>query len=442
MMNVKKLIVCSSIFVSSQILADCSLPCGAEELITCAAQAVGKTAEQYYNTVLFSTPNLDGYCKAPLDTVNSSLLQQALYRSYCTEESKTLNGGYFSYTNFIAASRLFPEFACYPGTTKERRYKELSNFLTTIAQETTSAVSGYTNDGLYFRYENSVLLPGNCSSQDTCWQYPTAYYYQAAPYYVASSSSGSNITYDSSSPYSDQPTTDNSNATYTNRFWQPDPVPPSPSPFGYGGALYYVFSGSPVQLIYQWNNAPYTNAQAYTCSSAPCTLTEVNNTNMLPPALWIGMGAKQLTADTMFAFFGYYFQHPEIQENPAPNGFPTYTGSAINNANFYTFVNRFLVDGKLAFIGAFWYWMERINGQTTLGFRPIHQIVNDPNRPVCQDIATVTRMVNGGCNHYDRRLVYYKYFNSGFQIETKAIIEGNLNSLDCTQSLQSYCEKG
>ena len=439
-MRFKQWMICSSMLVSAQVFADCTLPCGAEELVTCAAQAVGKTAEEYYNTVLFSTPNLDGYCKASLDVANSSALQQAFYNTYCTTESKTLNGGYFSYQNFIAAAALFPEFGCYSGTTKERRYKELSNFLTTVAQETTSAVSGYTNDGLYYRYENSILLPGTCTSQANCWQFPTPYFYQVAPYYVAASSTQSGITY-GSSPITSVPTTTDNQDTYTNQFWQPDAAPPAPSPFGSTGAVYYLFNGSPVQILYSWNANPLGTIPSINCNSSVCALTAVNSTNMLPSALWIGIGPKQLTADTMFSYFGYYFQHPEIQENPAPNGFPAYTGAPINNANFYTFVNRYLVDGKLAMIGAFWYWMERINGQTSLGFRPIHIIVNDPQKPVCQDIATVTRMVNGGCGNYDRRLIYYKYFNSTFHIQTQAIIDGNLNSLDCTQQLQSYCEK-
>ncbi|MCX7114603.1 MAG: hypothetical protein NTW08_01615 [Gammaproteobacteria bacterium] len=422
-MKLKKWIVCSSVLVSAQAIADCSLPCGAEELITCAAQAVGKTAEQYYNSVLFNTDNLDGYCKAPKD-LNGSQLQQKYYDAYCTPDS--VAAGYFGYANFISASQLFPEFGCYPNTTKERRYKELSNFLTTIAQETTSAASGYTNDGLYFRYENSVLLPGTCTGDGTCWDYKTAYYYQAAPYYIARSNAGT-------APV--PPTGMGTYTTYTDRLWQPDPSPATQ------GALYYIFytppdSGTttpkPVKIVYQWNMDAAANAVAVTSSAY--ALTAVNDPTVLPESYWIGMGPKQLTADTMYAFYGYYYQHPEIQ-TPTP-------GTQQNYQNFYSFVSQYLLDGKLAFTGAFWYWMERINGQTSLGFRPIHKIVNDPNRPVCQDIATVTRMVNGGCNHYDRRLVYYKYFNSTFHIPTTAIIEGNLNSLACTPELQAYCEKG
>ncbi|MFA5959188.1 MAG: hypothetical protein WC785_01560 [Tatlockia sp.] len=407
-MKVKKWIVCLNVFACTNTFAiNCNLPCGAAELISCAASVVGKTAENYYNTVLFSTNNLDGFCKAPLDP-NSSTLQADFYNTYCTPQS--VSSGYFSYNNFIQAAALFPEFGCYPGTSKERRYKELSNFLTTIAQETTSAVSGYTNDGLYFRYENSVLLPG------TDWSFKTAYYYQAAPYYVARSNAGT-------APVPPAPGT---YTTYTNRFWQPDPSPATQ------GSLYYVFNNSPVQILYQWNMIP--SQDAVTVAGSGYALTAVNDPTVLAPSLWIGMGPKQLTADTMFAFYSYYYQHPEIQ-SPAP-------GSVENYQNFYSFVNQFLVDGKLAFVGAFWYWMERINGQTRLGFRPIHVIVNDPNRPVCQDIATVTRMVNGGCNHYDRRLVYYKYFNSTFHIPTTPIIEGSLDSLVCSPELQAFCEKG
>jgi hypothetical protein len=145
------------------------------------------------------------------------------------------------------------------------------------------------------------------------------------------------------------------------------------------------------------------------------------------------MGSKQLTADSMYAFYAYYNQNIAL-------------GAPVAQANFSDFVTNtttgFLVNGQLAYQGALWYWMKRINGQNSLGFRPIHEIVNDVNKPVCQDIATVTRMVNGGCNDYDPgRLNYYHYFNNQFQIPTTPIIYGNLNSLVCNADLQAYCEK-
>ena len=60
-------IMAAVLFISSgitNVYADCDNPCGALELLECAAQKEGMTAKKYYNEVLFdSETQLDGFCK-------------------------------------------------------------------------------------------------------------------------------------------------------------------------------------------------------------------------------------------------------------------------------------------------------------------------------------------------------------------------------------------
>ncbi len=380
-MKLKSLSILILLLISSNGFADCTTPCGAEELISCAAQSIGMTAEDFYNKKLFDTNNLDGFCKNPPAGSVTTGQQQYYFSNYCG----TNTGGYFSYANFIATAANFPVFACQPNTSKESRYKELANFFTTVAQETTSSLYGYTNDGLYFRYENGALL-GTTLDDKTV-------YYPRDDFLIGTNNGDNTL-------------------TYTGNYWSG----------ASGGALIYNLTVSPVNITY----GPVVIPGGY-------TQNQLNQ--IIQPGFWIGMGAKQLTGDSMMGFFGWYFSN--LAE-----------GHPIASSNFPNFVNSYLTDGLLGFNGAFWYWMYRVNG---IGYIPIHQIVTNPDRPVCQDIATVTRMVNGGCNNYNPgRVNYYQYFmNTVFKIPIVPvtgtfIVDGvptELNSMDCTESLQKYCQQ-
>lgn len=395
---------------------DCTLPCGAEQLICCAAQTANTKAGQelfastqdYYNKILFNTANLDGFCKSPGPGTQISDLQKYYYANYCQNA-----GNYFSYSNFINAANTSNftnppsggAFGCVG--TKTTRYKELSNFLTTIAQETTSVTASipYTNDGLYYRYENDSLLKcattpgGSLSSQCTA---PTSTP-DSAPY---------TSYYPTSSLFTDM---NGSGDSYTLLL----------SLGNTGTVTLYNLSLTPETITF--NSYPFPIAGGDTA-------VQLNNPSVLDPGLWVGMGPKQLTGQSMFEFFGWY-----------QNNLVSPTASY---ANFNNFVNDYLNNGELAFQGAFWYWMFRVNGY---GYRTIHAMVTDTERPVCGEIAAVTRMVNGLCNNYNPgRLTYYEYFNKVFNIPTKPIIcttaggatppNTLLNSLDCAAALQTYCQ--
>lgn len=389
---------------------DCNLPCGAEELICCAAQKANQLSpvelyaspEDYYNKALFNSANLDGFCKNPPGGSITTSLQSYYYGKYCQSA-----GSYYSYSNFIQAANtpIFngssPNggFGCVG--TVETRYKELSNFFATIAQETTSVIAGYTNDGLYFRYENGALK--NCATTPggTLNQNCTAPNSQGsqAPYTVY---------YPTNSLYTDM---NPGGSSYTQLLT-----------LGNTGSSILIYNIAQTPEVISFGSFPFPIA---TGDTAP----QLNDPSVLIPQLWVGMGPKQLTGQSMFEFFGWY-------QNNIASPAQTY-------ANFNDFVTGFLNNGVLGFQGAFWYWMFRINGYN---YRPIHAMVTDPNRSVCHDIAAVTLMVNGGCNNYNPgRFTYYSYFNRTFNQPTNAIQctapgQVHLNSLVCATPLQTYCQ--
>jgi len=337
------LIMAAVLFISWGITnahADCDNPCGALELLQCAAEAAGMEAEDFYNKVLFdSETQLDGFCKQPYSGTTGQ--QKYYYDNFCSKQA----GEYYSYENLKEAleNGHFGEFCCKEGTTKEQRYKELANFFATIAAETTSIILGYTRDGLYYRYEYGGLT--GATMQDR------TIYYPEDTWKVAALSS-------------------NKNLINTQIFWNGSE--------GEQGNTYYP-AESPMKM-------------AWITVTPPSGYEVMQMNEMIDPGYWCGMGATQLTKDTMVGFFGWYYNNI-ADEKP------------VEAANYKDFVDRYVVDGKLGFMGALWYWMYRVSGN---GFRTPHQAVTNAEKPVCQDIACATMMVNGGCNHYPvNRLPYY-----------------------------------
>ena len=337
-------IMAAVLFISSgitNVYADCDNPCGALELLECAAQKEGMTAKQYYNEVLFeSETQLDGFCKQSYSGRTGQ--QKYYYDNFCKQNT----GEYYSYENFKEAleSGHFAEFCCKEGTTKEQRYKELANFFATIASETTSTMYGYTRDGLYYRYEDGALL--GATMQDHTMYYPED------TWKVAALSSDKNL-------------------INTQIYWNGSE--------GEKGNTYYP-AESPMRI--KWETV-----------SPPSDYEVMKMNEMIDPGYWCGMGATQLTKDTMVGFFGWYYNN--IADN-----------KPVVAANYKDFVNNYIVDGKLGFMGTLWYWMYRVSGS---GYRTPHQAVTNVDKPVCQDIAGATMMVNGGCNHYPvNRKPYYE----------------------------------
>ncbi len=387
---------------------DCRKPCGPEEVFSCVGQAKAPrlTAKEVYDDLIFSsTKSADGFCRSC--SVGKA---NGLQRDYCTKFCQTEQGTYFSYDHFMAAYAAVkakePDFfsiSC-SGTADERK-QELASFLATAAQETTSGIS-YTSDGAYFRYEVDSLQTADgkpCENFDC----KTAYYADASLMVVAGDASGNTYT----KYYIDNGTINGDGTVSGNKVMLDGP-----------GAVTRAWAESaPPPAGYTWKKL----------------------TDAVQPGYWVGMGALQLTGGSMMGFFGWYQNHLADPRQ--------------DSANLQNFIDRFLVDGQLGFEGAFWYWNYRINGT---GYPTIHQVLASDGA-VCHEIAIVTRMVNGGCNHSEYRKRYFDYFLGGnvFATGSKATCVNTagimvnctdssavLNSLFCTfgddprgQKLQDYC---
>jgi len=412
---------------------ECTTPCGAEELVSCAAKKAGLTPERYWGTILFSTGLLDKWCaKAPktprpADKHDPTDLQVEYATQFCAN-----TGAYYSYANFLAAVRavqaaMGPDFTflCAPGTTTERRYKELANFLTTMAQETTSTTANYTNDGLYFRWEYGALAAcferlradGNYdpASKRWCNDWTDA----------GGNEHSYKELYTSYTPsYGYKVAVDAVGKVWTKWAW---------NAVGPTGGNRMILNVSPNQQV--WDTTP--------AAPAGYTLVNLVDTNVAR-GYWVGMGPKQLTGVTMVYFFGWYHNF--------------LVAPAVEAADLNAFIERFANDGALGFAGGLWYWMYRVSGA---GAPTISAILADPGKPPCHDIAIVTRLVNGGCNNYNsgtlekptERVKYYRYFletcfGQKLVPDTSVVYKGApLNSMECmratdtafSNALQEYC---
>ena len=454
-------------------------PCGVEEVISCARATYNTTAKTpiqtnlaFYNSQLFDVGNQDGFCEYKSTAgggtkyppgVQAGSLQQIYYDQFCSHQT----GTYFSYANFIAAANAvfttgtnqgklafggaayppsFPTngsdtsggFACsQTGNIAQDTLvstQEVVNFFASEAQETTSALINYTTDGLYFRYENGALLDKSSSTGAVCTdQYcKTGYYPGSDPgNWVGVATYGG-----AGAP---QNTT-----TYTPYLWL------LTNPNGSAPSLYYPqyqMATSPMSLAYGFPSIPLlatspdnpsiSNSQLYKISSqvqppgGPLTTAyNINDSGILYPGMYVGMGSLQLTGSSMYFYYGWY-------ENNIATGAPILLG------NFDTFVGDptgyepnlgFLRDGVVAFEGAFWYWMYRVIGINTTTYPgqlipSLHQLALDPARPACHCVGAVTLMINGGCNHFDRRVAYANYFAS------KDALNLNSSQINCKQTV-------
>lgn len=275
-------------------LPDATTPCGAQEVIETAATAAGKTAEEFYNTVLFDSSVLDNFCLNKPAGATTTGQQQFYYNTFCSSQQ----GSYFSYANFIVAAAKFPTFACDPNATATVRYKELANFLATIAQETTKGTGTYTKDGLYVRYEFGALLGSTMSDRTQ--------YFPADTYHVAVK-------------------LPDASQVYTDQFWE--------------------YSDASSATIYDLTQSQETiSFGAYT---DPVGFQAKQLNQAVDPGYWVGMGPTQLTGYVMMGFFGWY------QNNIT---------QVIANANLQDFIQNYLKDGTLGFTGALWYWMVHVSG--------------------------------------------------------------------------------
>ncbi len=450
-------------FLSLSVMADCSLPCGAEEILNCAASAQDvplASGKDLYNQVLFQKGGyqgesslLDGLCKLPTAQLPAGTLTSPLQKIYYCPPSTTdsqspcygITGQnycsdadtaapYFSYEAFIAATNLMSQkatldsggqFACV-GSSKDR-YLELTTLLATYAQET----SGGSNNpdkscklpcrgGFFYRYENQSIAAG----QDLC--YKTGYY--TAPgknlFYVAGQSP-CNIT-------TCHPDVPPSQTTYTPQIWQADSVAAGSCPAPTGGSLQFNTDQSPMSTQSFYNK---TVTQLVPQGNYPIQLIDPS---VLYPGLWVGIGPTQLTAESLYYFYGWY-------KNNIVNPAEPY-------ASYYSFTNSYFKDGTFGFIGALWYWMYRINGTNFATTPPtpnytIHQMMTttNPNQQVCHGIGPATILINGGCNDYIVRLSYFNYFASvmdptGSIGVATPYTSGSFSSVECNTAMASLCK--
>ncbi len=234
--------------ISSVYAIDCSLPCGAKELIECAAKNNDTTPEDLFNYKLFHPLNIDGFCKNPAKANLKTGQQKYFFDKFC-QNKKGFN---LNYDSFIAAASYFPTFGCTGDS--DNRYKELAAFLSTISEETTSRLNNYTNDGLYFRYENSALRGSSLN-------YKTSYF-PSSGYMVAINEDGE---------------------VYSSKIW-----------YGkLGGATVMDLDSSPETL--SWGKV-----------SIPHGYKLTNLNKVVVPGYWVGMGPIQLTGGSLIEFFGWY----------------------------------------------------------------------------------------------------------------------------------------
>lgn len=418
--------------------ADCasSNPKGPQAIIECIATEQNMTAENYWNNILFSTGSMDKFCqKTATENGLTTTAQQQMYNNACAYEK----GSYFSYDKFIAADQEMATLAASKGydysfmrsNSYETNLKEFANFLATLAQETTGLLPGVTqnkNDGLYFRYENGALAscynvpanPGVTSQSFTIGTDCTnkgldtfiTTYFPISTFTVAADSS-----------------TIATAKTYSGYYFDNDAeyvLANSPITVAFPGgvpviisSIYPTFSTLATPPVIGWASwkGPLEPLPVYT------SWQFMNS--MLEPGYWIGMGNLQLTGNSMMGFFGWYHQN----------------ALGLDGSNLQTFVENYLKDGKLAWMGGLWYWNFRINGNN---LPTLHKVISQSSLPECHDIAIATYMVNGGCNNYlgtgavpeeGGHLGYYSYFMDQLGLGLKAVPytydSTNSNSLNC-----------
>ena len=453
-------------------------PCGVEEVISCARAAYNTTAktpiqtnEAFYDSQLFDKGNQDGFCKYKSTAgggtkyppgVKANSLQQTYYDQFCSYETGETES-YFSYANFIAAANAVftgstntgklafggasftggsdtsGGFACsQTGNIVQDRLtstQEVVNFFASEAQETTSALINYTTDGLYFRYENGALIDSSSSTGAVC-----ADEYCKTGYYPGNDPGN----WVGVTGYNADPSI---TSTYTPYLWL------LTNPNGSAASLYYPqyqMANSPMTLLYgfpyiqllanQGDTPSAANSWLYKASTAPYPVPpgspltvakNINDSGVLYPGMYVGMGSLQLTGSSMYFYYGWYENNLALDAPVLMANFDQFVGDP---NGVVTQSVGFLRSGVTAFEGAFWYWMYRVIGINTSTYPgqmipSLHQLALDPARPACHCVGAVTLMINGGCNHFDRRVAYANYFAS------KDALNLDTSQINCKQTV-------
>ena len=398
-----------------------TIPTGPKALIEEMAEEQGMSAEEFWNTVLFDAQDiLDGFCR--FGSATGSELQKYYFDTFCADKSEN----YFSYKNFIVADEKMKHymgdkytFLRETGTDKRARIRNFCNFLATGAQETTGAQKSYTTDGYYFRYENGALK--TCCSE------------------AELTDGGAWVC----NPKPDDPNNPVGGPCSPDGLYQYTSYTPGT---GYKIALKKGTTRE-IWTEYAWSTVSGTAGNKVDLTRSPVYVSWDNNVKapegyelvnlytVVDPYLWCGMGAIQLTADSVMSFFGWYYNNIEDKKS----------------ADLNAFIRTLVTDGDRSFLGALWYWNYRI--VSNLNPPPINEVLNyyegKGAESPCHDIAISTYLVNGGCNDSDKRKLYYEYFaNTACQADIQAVtgtFDGKaFNSFDCTLNpadLNTYCTK-
>lgn len=387
-------------------------PQGADAVIRCAALENGfASAADFWNKKLFSPTVLDTYCTST--PVNLTTAQRELFTLSCAREA----GAYFSYDKFIAAdtqmkNALGDKYNFMRNGSYAVNVAELANFLATAAQETTGnglLPDKYQQDGLHFRSEYSFL------AADTCYRYPENPNWDGE----SGRSLGQNCGTLGLDHY------------YTNYYPISSyavPIQAEGSPILYTKFLMDLdaqYSLDTTPLTVSFPGKPTLYAGGTYAPPEGTVWAYMNQT--LKQGYWIGQGNLQLTAVSMNQFFGWYYQN--LAEG-APQDF----------ANYNDFVERYVGDGQLAWLGGLFYWNVRVNGY----LKPTLHAVLTGAKDACHDIGLTTFLINGGCNHAEQRVLYYKYFKTGVFKQSSSGVsytyQGQTsNSMVCSANLAAYC---
>lgn len=400
---------------NSMVFATCAddNPQGPDAVISCAASLAGyASAEDFWNNKLFSPITLDGYCNKSTIPSGLTTAQTTLYNTSCTQQK----GSYFSYASFIAADAKMKDalgdaYQFMRNSSYAVNTAELSNFLATASQETTGnglLPIKYQQDGLYFRSEYSYL------SANTCYVYPDN------PNWVgAGKTLGTNC---GTKALSDYYTNYYPLSTYAVAI-NSDSPPLVYTKFVMDNDGQYNLNVSPMTVNFPGFPTLYSGG-----TYSPPDGTEWQYMNqMLDFGYWIGNGNLQLTGVAMTQFFGWYYQN-------LADGHP------VDFANFNTFVEQYLGDGELAWLGGLFYWNVRVQGY---GKPTLHAVLTG-SKEACHDIGLTTYLINGGCNDYNERTLYYKYFKTDvFKQSSEGVpytYDGKTsNSMVCSANLGAYC---
>lgn len=403
---------------------DCSNPQGPEAVLECFAksQTPPTSAEALWNNKFFDPRSVDHYCNTAEMPPNppANAVITSLYKTSCSHEK----GSYFSFAKFISADRKLKDrlgdaYQFMREGTTEVKLQELANFLATAAQETTGNgyypdIKVYSRDGLFYRYEVGYTLE-NCMN----------------------SPANPNVVAGSLTPGTNCDTADLD--TFKTRYY---PVSVFVVALKSGTSLVntrFVMDNdceymldSPLITASYWNEATQSTKRPTIFSDGayppPSGYTWQFMNQTLPPAYWIGMGNLQLTGVSITQFFGWYHQN--------------IMSPKVNEADFKAFVQNYLKDGELAWMGGLWYWNFRIS----VGMPTVHAIQAGSKKAACHDIGIATALVNGAtqCNDNRGRVAYYNYFKSTvFGLSEDPILEQgqDVNSYTCNQAILDYCTK-